>query len=195
MGPDLGGNRVGGGLAPAEMENRSISIYWGVKPEETYLNFPCDRLIGPFDSAYFRGITILSSPETIFRWLCQMRVAPYSYDWVDNFGRQSPQRLIPGLDKLENGQDVMMIFEIEDFEIDRSITIRLKRKLRFSGDVAISYTIVPRESGGCRLLVKILVNYPRWIAGWLMRIIFPWGDLVMMRRQLMNFKELAELKN
>ncbi|VAX19538.1 hypothetical protein MNBD_NITROSPINAE04-2476 [hydrothermal vent metagenome] len=124
-----------------------------------------------------------------------MRVAPYSYDWIDNFGRQSPQKLIPGLDKLEMGQDVMMIFEIEDFEPGRSVTIRLKRKLRFVADAVISYVIVPSESGGCRLLVKILMDYPRWISGWLMRIFFPWGDLIMMRRQLMNFKRLAELKS
>jgi hypothetical protein len=28
--------------------------------------------------------------------------------------------------------------------------------------------------------------------GWLLRRILPWGDLVMMRRQFLNFKELAE---
>ena len=192
MVPDRAGSEDGRGCASQETENLPVSLYWGIEPDERYLDFPCDRLSVAFESAYFRGITIGSSPEIIFRWLCQMRVAPYSYDWIDNLGRQSPQILLPGLDKLENGQDVMFIFEIEDFEPGRHITIRLKRKLRFSGDAAISYMIVPLESGGCRVLVKLLVNYPRWIAGWLMRIFLPWGDLIMMRRQLMNFKMLAE---
>lgn len=195
MEPDGAGSRNGGGQRVQKPGNGSISIFWGIEHDEAYLDFPCDRLNGVFGSAYFRAVTIASSPEIIFRWLCQMRVAPYSYDWIDNFGRQSPQKLIPGLDKLETGQDMMMIFEIEEFEPNRSVTIRLKRKLRFACDAAISYMIVPLKSGGCRLIVKLLVNYPRWVVGFLMRIIFPWGDLIMMRRQLMNFKRLAERNN
>lgn len=80
------------------------------------------------DDIWFRGITINASPETIFRWLCQMRVAPYSYDWIDNFGRQSPQNLIPGLEKLELGQKVMFIFEVIDFATNDNLTIRLNKK-------------------------------------------------------------------
>jgi len=193
MGSDQGGSEGGEAVDESqEAKNWPVSVYWGIKPDETSLDFPCDRLDASFDSAYFRAITIAAPPEVIFRWLCQMRVAPYSYDWLDNFGRQSPQKIIPGLDKLDKGQDVMFIFEIEDFEPGRSVTIRLKRKLRFVADAAISYMIVPSKSGDCRLLVKLIVNYPRWIAGWLMRLFLPWGDLIMMRRQLMNFKNLAE---
>jgi hypothetical protein len=29
-------------------------------------------------------------------------------------------------------------------------------------------------------------------AGWIERLALPWGDLIMMRRQLLNFKALAE---
>jgi hypothetical protein len=44
----------------------------------------------------------------------------------------------------------------------------------------------------CRLLVKIVARYPRGLTGTLMRWGLPWVDLVMMRRQLMNFRSLAE---
>jgi hypothetical protein len=60
------------------------------------------------------------------------------------------------------------------------------------GDVAVSYIIVPKNAGNCRLLVKLIVKYPLGLIGRLMRLLLPWGDLVMMRRQLLNFKELAE---
>ncbi len=62
----------------------SVATTWGTRREERSLPFPCDPFIEQADAAYYRGITIRSQPEVIFRWLCQMRVAPYSYDWIDN---------------------------------------------------------------------------------------------------------------
>src|SRR5688572_29771883 len=100
----------------------SVSLTWGTTPEERLLAFPCDRYIEDFDQAYHRGITIRASSETIFRWLCQLRVAPYSYDWIDNFGRQSPRELIPGANHLEVGQSIMSIFELVEFEPHRQMT-------------------------------------------------------------------------
>jgi hypothetical protein len=65
--------------------------------------------------------------------------------------------------------------------------------LKFFGDTGVSYLIIPQSDGKCRLIVKLLVRYPQGILGELMRLILPWGDLIMMRRQLINFKELSEM--
>jgi hypothetical protein len=56
----------------------------------------------------------------------------------------------------------------------------------------VTYLIVPLEADCCRLLVKMVVRYPSGIRGALMRWGLPWGDLVMMRHQLLNLKALAE---
>ncbi len=131
----------------------------------------------------------------VFRWLCQLQLAPYSYDLIDNGGRQSPQELTPGLDDLVMGQDFMTIFDLVDFEDDRQLTLRFKPRSRASstlGDVVISYVIVPSSSTSCRLLAKLIVTYPTGPKGWFMRAFLPWGDLIMMRRQLLNLKQLAE---
>jgi len=168
---------------------------WGTTPTERQLGFPCDRLIAHPDAVYHRGVSVQASPQLIFRWLCQLRVAPYSYDWIDNRGRQSPRQLIAGLEHLEIGQDVMTIFELADFSPDSHLTIRSKRNsgaLNIFGDLAGSYVIVQQTPNACRLLVKLLVRYPSGLRGWLMRRLLPWGDLVMMRRQLLNLKSLAE---
>jgi hypothetical protein len=173
----------------------SVSESWGTTPDERARDFPCDASLNHIDDRLFRGITINAAPEVVFRWLCQLRAAPYSYDWIDNGGRQSPQQLTPGLERLEIGQDVMTIFTLTGFTVDRQLTIRLKPSRNASsvfGDIAVSYLIVPKVEGGCRLLVKLVVKYPRTLKGRLLRRFLPWGDLIMMRRQLMNLKRLAE---
>ena len=177
----------------------SISDTWGTQPAERNLPFPCDGIITNPDAVLYRGVTIEASDKTIFRWLCQMRVAPYSYDWIDNFGKRSPQELTPGLERLAVGQEVMRIFELVSFATNHHLTLRLKRGSRASqtfGDIAVSYVIVPVVEAGaprrCRLLVKLLVRHPQGLRGLIMKTLLPWGDLIMMRRQLLNFKSLAE---
>lgn len=173
----------------------SMSTTWGTTPDEREMDFPCDRFMEQADAAYYRGITIRAQPEVIFRWLCQMRVAPYSYDWIDNRGRESPRVLTPGLEELAIGQTVLGGFELVDFEHGRHLTGRLKQntfEARAFGGMAVSYLIVPQSSSGCRLLVKIVAKFRRGPIGWFMRVFLPWGDLIMMRKQLLNFKDLSE---
>ncbi len=173
----------------------SLSHTWGTESHERLLNFPCDHFVKRFDDAYYRGITIRADPEIIFRWLCQMRIAPYSYDWIDNSGRKSPQDWAPEIDDLSIGQEVMKIFELVHFERNEDLTIRINKNTfsyKIFGDVAMSYHIIPASDRGCRLLVKFVCQYPRGILGMLMRLMLPWGDLIMMRRQLLNFQRLSE---
>lgn len=173
----------------------SVFKAWGMRSGELRLEYPCDRFLDAAADACYRGVTIRARPEVIFRWLCQMRIAPYSYDWIDNLGRRSPKQLTPGLESLEIGQQVMTIFELIDFEKDRQVTIRIRKSLlayKGFGDTVVSYLIKTENAESCRLLVKILLQYPRGVLGWLTHRILPLGDLIMMRRQLLNFKKLAE---
>jgi len=173
----------------------SLFKIWGIAPSEIEMSYPCDDCMKDFDDELFRGITIHAGPQTIFRWLCQLRIAPYSYDWIDNFGRKSPEKLTPGLDLLKIGQTVMTIFNVIDFKQNKYLTIRNNKKIlgnQIAGDVIITYIIHPKNQAICRLLVKIIILYPKGVMGILNRIILPFGDLIMMRRQLMNFKRLSE---
>ena len=173
----------------------SIAYTWGTEEAERRLPFACDSYVSQPDAIYFRGVTVRAAPERLFRWLCQMRVAPYSYDWIDNRGRRSPRALTPGLEHLAIGQSMMRIFTMVDFARDRHVTLCIKHgtgAFSLFGDLALTYLIVPEGQARCRLLVKIVVRYPRGVSGILMRRVLPWGDLVMMRRQLLNLKQLAE---
>lgn len=173
----------------------SVGHSWGTSAPERQLSYPCDSVITQPDSALFRGVTISATADTVFLWLCQMRVAPYSYDWIDNGGKQSPRKLTPGLDQLVIGQEVMTIFDLVDFERNRHLTLRIKPRssgAKTFGDIAVSYLIVEASPRSCRLLVKLVARYPNSLRGRFMKAVLPWGDLIMMRRQLLNFKQLAE---
>ena len=163
---------------------------WGTSEAERSRNYPCDLLIPDPDDEMFRAVDVDAPPDELFLWICQLRLAPYSYDWIDNFGRQSPRRLVPGLDRLEKGQQFMRIFVLDSFEPGRSVTLRTKQPgLSLA---AVTYVAEDRPSHGSRLLVKFSVLYGSRAAAVAMRLVLPPGDLIMMRRQLLNLKRLAE---
>lgn len=169
----------------------SVAYTWGTKPEERTRAFPCDALLPGANAAYWRGVTIAAQPARVFRWLCQLRAAPYSYDWIDNLGRRSPQTLSPGLESLAVGQRVMTIFELASFERDVHLTLRLRRPGLFP-PLAVSYVVVPASAGEVRLLAKLVVQVGLGLRERIAARLLPWGDLVMMRKQLLNLKRLAE---
>jgi hypothetical protein len=169
---------------------------WGTTPAERARAYPCDRFLPGAGDAVHRGIDVAAPPAVVFRWLCQLRAAPYSYDTLDNFGRRSPQTLTPGLEQLALGQRFMTIFDLVEFEHDAHVTLKIEHWRRVFGDGAVTYLIVPddRDPGRCRLLVKILIGHRRPLGPLrrLSRELMPLGELTMMRRQLLNLRDLAQ---
>ena len=147
---------------------------WGSTPEERELPLPCDQLIPDAALVLHRAVDVHAPAETVFRWLCQLKVAPYSYDLIDNFARRSPRRLTPGAERLERGQRVMTVFRLADFETDRQITVARGRR------IAVTYAALPG-----RLLMRIRCRERSRL--------LPYLDLVMARKQLLTLKRLAEL--
>lgn len=182
------------GVITAMTTTRSFASTWGTTATERAMSFPCDRYLFSYDGAYFRAVDVQAPAPLVFRWLCQLRVAPYSYDWIDNGGRQSPRQLIAGMEKLKVGQRVMTIFQLVEFEANRHVTLLLAtaRAKAVFGEIAVSYVILPLTEHRCRLVVKLLVRYPKKRVWSLMQWFLPWGDLFMMRKQLLTLKHLAE---
>jgi hypothetical protein len=183
-----------GSIRPSDRicETLAVGHIWGATRDERELRFACDRFVPRPDDAFYRALTVNAPAGQLFRWLCQLRVAPYSYDWLDNFGRQSPQTLTAGLERLRTGQRIMTVFRLVAFEPGRHITAALDFGSPLIAELAVTYLIIPEADGRCRLLVKVVVAYPRNPIGMTMRTLLPAGDLVMMRRQLFTLRNLAE---
>jgi hypothetical protein len=169
----------------------SVVYEWGTSAAERARDQPCDRYVEQPDEVVFRAVDVAAPAATLFRWLCQLRVAPYSYDWIDNLGRRSPRELISGLERLAPGQRFATIFKLAEFEPGRSITIVSEGTV--FGRVAVTYNALELGPDRSRLLVKLVVAWPHGrLARTAMRLALAPGDLVMMRRQLLNFRRLAE---
>ncbi len=153
---------------------------WGASAEEIAARMPCDSALSRRALVCDRAVPIDAPPTVVFAWLCQLRVAPYSYDLLDNFGRRSPRERDPELTKLAVGQRFMGLFDLAGFTPGEQITLG-------SSHVAVTYAVRPRAGAGSRLHVRALLGWPRWIA-----IPLAFGDFLMMRKQLLTLKELAE---
>lgn len=145
----------------------------------------CDGLLAHGGVRLHRAVWVDAPPAIVFRWLCQLKLAPYSYDLLDNRGRRSPRELTGGAEDLEVGQRFMSIFSLASFARDEHLTLRGRR-------VAVTYAVRPHP-GLTRLLARVLFNpsggrVPAALAAHLLAL----GDLVMMRKQLLTLKALAE---
>jgi hypothetical protein len=168
---------------------RSAIEHWGSTAEERAAPYPCDAWLGPGARAVFRAIDIAAPAPLVFRWLCQIQVAPYSYDWIDNLGRRSPRQLTPGLDCLEVGQR-FLIFRLVHFEPDRSVT--LESTTWAFGHVVLTYAVRPVDERRSRLVVKLGQSRREGVLARVADALLPAGDLVMMRKQLLTLQRLAE---
>ncbi|MCW3820594.1 hypothetical protein ONA91_39800 [Micromonospora sp. DR5-3] len=163
---------------------------WNATPEEVAADYPCDRhMTVPFRS-FVRAVDVAAPVPVVYRWLCQFKVAPYSYDLVDNLGRRSPRTLTPGAQELAPGQK-FLIFEVVEFVADEHLTgVIAERHRRSYGDVAVTYRVAP-TAGGTRLVGRLDVGATT-VFERARRAALAVGDALMGRKQLLTIKALAE---
>ncbi len=159
--------------------------HWGTTAAEREWRLPCDDLV-PDGQLITRAVDTAAAPDVVFRWLCQLRAAPYSYDWIDNLGRRSPQTLTPGLEQLELGQRFAHVFRLAAFTPGEHLTIATGG--RSFGHCAITYAAAPG-----RIVMRMRVAHPGSRPEQAFRAaVLPGLDLVMARRQLRNLAGIAE---
>jgi hypothetical protein len=161
-----------------------IGDRWGVTLAETRRRYPCDDLVPDPALEAWRGVTVRAAPQQVWPWVAQIRLAPYSYDWLDNLGRRSPQQL-SGLPDPAVGESFTTA--MRGHAVGRIVAVVPGEHL--TGEIlgaVMSYMLVA-EGSNTRLLLKLVMRRGRIVAP-----LVSVGDLVMSRRQLLNFARLAE---
>ena len=161
-----------------------IGERWGVTPQEVARRYPCDDLARSGSLQVWRGVTVDTPPAGVWPWLCQLRLAPYSYDWLDNLGRRSPREL-RGLPDPRPGEPFSRV--AGRFRVGRVLSVVREEHLTAGIMGAVmSYVLIP-AGASTRLVLKIVMPDDHWYSAALAV-----GDWPMARRQLKNLKSLAE---
>jgi hypothetical protein len=163
-----------------------IGDRWGVTDAEVARRYPCDDIVRTPALEAWRGVTVRAPADRVWPWVGQIRLAPYSYDWIDNLGRRSPREL-RGLPEPRVGEPFTAAFDGRPAGRILSVEPGVQLTGTIMGTV-MSYVLVPLpDGGGTRLLLKLTASGRQAVAPLLCT-----GDLVMARRQLRTLARLAE---
>ena len=144
-----------------------------------------------------RHIKIDADKDSIFQWLKQLRVAPYSYDILDNRGIKSPDYIIENLPDLKLNAHFLLAFHIYGFEENLFIAGRFCQPVNppvnlYLKDLFIEYRIVVEENFSL-LWCKVKGYYNKGIGSKGFFAVFSVVNKIMMTRQLIKIRRLSEL--
>lgn len=178
------GRRQNRMLDDSGQDGSMIGDRWGVTDSDISRSFPCDYFVSSPRLTAWRGVWVEAPTAAVWPWVAQVRLAPYSYDWIDNLGRRSPRQLV-GLPEPRVGE---AFTTSGGRRVGRIVSVDPHRQLTATIMGAfMSYVLVPDQRDRTRLLLKVVMQTNRWAA-----VGLSVGDLIMARRQLLNFKHLAE---
>ena len=165
---------------------------WGSTGEEVRRAMPGDELLPPGAHSTTRAITINATPRDVFPWLLQIgygRGGWYSYDWIDNDGKRSVDRIDPALQRLAVGDRIPMLPDfgpvVREIQTDHHI---------LSGGDADTWCLLvePISDGRSRLVSRWRQDWPKTFGTYVWTLISDPGAFVMEQKMLRTIRTLAE---
>jgi hypothetical protein len=165
---------------------------WGATDGEVRRAMPGDGLLRPDAPSTTRAITIDASPEEVFPWLLQIgygRGGWYSYDWIDNDGKPSLERIDPALQRLTVGERIEMLPGmgpvVHEIVPDCYIVSR--------GETDSWCLLVePMPESRTRLISRWRQDWPRTAGTYVWLALADPGAFVMEQKMLRRIRDLAE---
>ena len=168
---------------------------WNSTEKERRMPLDCDALLPDAEDVLHRAIDVNAPVSYLYTRLCQLHLAPYSYDLLDNWGRKSPAEAQVTHDSLESGVKIMTIFSLTKNRPAHSMTIEMTDELGLMtfGNVVVTYRTLDLGKNRSRLLIRLRLIYPTRGFGVLSRFCLPFGDWFMCEKQLRVLKKYAEM--
>jgi len=167
-------------------------------------SLPGDDLLTDPIGSLTHAVTIRRPRHDVWRWLVQMgagRAGWYSYDFVDNGGHPSAERILPEFQSVAVGTVLPAVpgatdgFFVIRYEPERTLVLGWLPVRNGAPLVTWTFVLEEQEPDCTRLIVRAragdqyrLFGFPKW----LVKLIVPWGHFVMQRRQLLGIVRRAE---
>jgi hypothetical protein len=165
---------------------------WGATGEEVGRSMPGDDLLPGATGTTTRAIGVAAPPEQVWPWLVQLgygRAGWYSYDWIDNDGHPSADRIIPELQGLAVGDQIPMLPGMGP----RVREIQPNRYLVAGDDDGGTWCLALYPTAhGCRLVSRWRVNWPLTPATAFWILLSDPGAFIMERKMLKGIRSRAE---
>lgn len=175
---------------------RPYQLRWGATDEEVLRAMPGDEVVARPHFVATRAVTVQARPAEIWPWLVQMgatRAGFYSYDWLDNAGQPSAERILTELQELKIGDFVPMTPDrkngmwVKEFTPDTCLLWWDQK-----GAASWLWQLTPLDAQHTRLLTRLRTRY-KWSLPWVIYyLVYDFGDIVMMRKCLLGIKHRAE---
>jgi hypothetical protein len=169
---------------------RPWALTWGATAEEVNRSMPGDCIAGDSYFKATRAVTIRASPNEIWPWLVQMgygKAGFYSYDWLDNDGIPSAERILPEYQNLEVG-DLMPLSAHSRMEAKVLKPAETLLLVGVKNTWTWTWGLYREDSEHTRLVARLHAD-PKGIFSRIMVDLF---EIVMMRKCLLGIKRRAE---
>jgi hypothetical protein len=175
---------------------------WGTEGDEASRSFAGDEHVPEPMVQATRAVTIDASPEEVWPWLVQMgldRGGFYSYDWLDNEGQPSATTIIPELQDLQEGDEILLdrraAVRVTYLDPPRTMVWALlgaEVELGLVANMTMAYLLERLEGDRTRLISRVRIHIQGALALPYIYLFDEWVNFVMQRRQLLGIKARVE---
>jgi hypothetical protein len=175
---------------------RPWQLRWGASDEEVLREMQGDEIVEKPSFNATRGVTINARPEEIWPWLVQLgirRAGWYSYDWLDNLGKPSAEKILPEFQHLKVGDLVPVSPDgkqglwVKELRPNLSMLWWDKQ-----GKTSWLWVLDPIDGRSTRLITRVRVCYSWLSAMFWFNLLIEFADIVMMRKCMLGIRRRAE---